>query len=166
MGKLSFFPSAPHFSSSFTLRLSLSSYHFAVRFPSSSFSRLFLSTALNLLSVLSNKVYGSAGELIYIEKKEETGERRSYVRSLAPLCGRNNCGILRLWIATVPCIEPNSWSSRILWTTALRDIGRDIAFTLVSSLRIFVNLRWHDYHRLAQNYFAALPRENSHIYPA
>jgi len=49
--------------------------HFTVRFPSSSFSRLFLSTALNLLPVLSNKVYGSAGVDLYREKEEREREK-------------------------------------------------------------------------------------------
>lgn len=40
-------------------------------FPSRSFSRLFLSTALNLLSVLSNKVYGSAGVDLYRGKRKK-----------------------------------------------------------------------------------------------
>lgn len=51
--------------------------HFAIRFLSSSFSRLFLSTALNLLPVLSNKVYGSAGVDLYREKKGRNARERS-----------------------------------------------------------------------------------------
>jgi len=75
----------PYFSSVFLLTLFASPWppcrHFTVRFPPSSFLRLFLSTALNLLPVLSNKVYGSAGVDLYREKRRNARERSNCVRA-------------------------------------------------------------------------------------
>lgn len=107
--------------------------HFTIRFLSSSFSRLFLSTALNLLPVLSNKVYGSAGVDLYREKKGTNArERNSCVRarsrSLYVVAGAIVAAFL--WIATAPRgLTPQC--PRVL-QIPLRDISHDITFTLVS----------------------------------
>jgi len=127
VGKLSFFPSAASFvlllSFVFLLTIRSSPWpsyrHFAVRFPSLSFSRLFLSTALNLLSVLSNKVYGSGVDLY----REKGRKRNSYVRAHS----RSLC-VVAIVIArhsaplNYSCISPNSPTSSCS-TNTLRDIS-------------------------------------------
>lgn len=84
----------------FRLLLFLSSFGHRLHaaFLSHFFLGLFLSTALNLRPVLSNKVYGSGGVDLYEEKRRNTG-KKVHMRTFLYLCtGRckNNAGWLKI----------------------------------------------------------------------